>query len=273
MSDASSGPPYAGVDADLLRLLEVVSEQLRRERARFAYLHGSRVTGSATARSDVDVAAWFGRPVDSWVVAGGLPEAVDLLVLDTAPLELAGRVALSGRLLLDHDPPARVAWEATTRKVYLDEQPRRDQARRDFARARRGGCAERLHRILRRITDDRAVLRTYTDVASAELLADPVRLGHIKYLFVTMLEGCIDAAHHVCAAEGYGPPGTNAEAVLLLARHGHLPTELAVALAQAVRFRNLLVHGYAAVDDGRVVEHLQRLGEVERYVAELTRLL
>ena len=116
---------------------ELLAAQLGAAGARFAYLHGSQASGRAAAGSDVDVAAWFGRAVDSWSVA--LPDGVDLLVLDTAPLELAGRVALHGRLLLEVDPAERVEWEATTRKVYLDELPRRDQARRDFAQARRRG--------------------------------------------------------------------------------------------------------------------------------------
>ncbi len=112
---------------------------LRGAGAQFAYLHGSRTTGEATPESDLDVAAWFGAPVDSWVVAGGLPALVDLLVLDTAPLELAGRIALRGQLLFETDPAARVAWEATTRKIYLDEQPRLAQARRDFVEAQQRG--------------------------------------------------------------------------------------------------------------------------------------
>lgn len=131
----SQGPPSGAVDVDL----HAVVEHLKAAGAAFAYLHGSRVSGPTTATSDVDVAAWFGRPVEAWVVVATLPEVVDLLVLDTAPLELAGRVAQAGRLLFELDPPARVAWEATTRKIYLDELPRRDQARRDFVQARRGG--------------------------------------------------------------------------------------------------------------------------------------
>lgn len=42
-----------------------------------------------------------------------LPPGVDLVVLDHAPLELAGRIALDGVLLFDDDPPARVRWLAT----------------------------------------------------------------------------------------------------------------------------------------------------------------
>jgi hypothetical protein len=52
-----------------------------------------------------------------------VPSHVDLLVLDHTSLELAGRVALRGRLLFDDDPPSRVRWQAQTRLIYL-EQPR-----------------------------------------------------------------------------------------------------------------------------------------------------
>lgn len=133
--------------------------------------------------------------------------------------------------------------------------------------------SERLHRILRRITDDLAVLRGYAAVAPGELVGDQVRLGHVKYLFVTMLEGCVDAAHHVCAAKGYGPPGTNAEAMLLLARHDLVSGDLAQALAQAVRFRNVLVHGYTEVDDQRVVAYLQGLADIGAFTDSLARLI
>lgn len=114
------------------RLLEDVSGALRRAGARFAYVFGSRAAGRARPGSDLDVAAWFGAHVDPVRAGRGLPESVDVLVLDGAPLELAGRVSLEGRLLFDDDPAARVEWEATTRKVYLDERPRIERARRDF---------------------------------------------------------------------------------------------------------------------------------------------
>jgi hypothetical protein len=60
---------------------------------------------------------------------------VDLLVLDDAPLELAGRVAADGRLLFEDDPAERARWEAMTRKIYFDELPRITRSRREFAAA------------------------------------------------------------------------------------------------------------------------------------------
>ncbi len=111
---------------------------LRSAGARFAFVHGSVAAGTAEAGSDLDVAAWWGSGVPArWEVE--LDDGIDLLVLDDAPLELAGRVALQGVLLLDEDPAARVHWVATTRKIYLDERPRLLRAQQDFLEARARG--------------------------------------------------------------------------------------------------------------------------------------
>jgi uncharacterized protein YutE (UPF0331/DUF86 family) len=131
----------------------------------------------------------------------------------------------------------------------------------------------RLTRVLGRIRQDLATLRRYAAVDREQLLGDDARLGHVKYLFVTMMEGCIDAAHHICASEGYGPPDTNADAMIVLARNGVLPDELAATMADGVRFRNVLVHLYATVDDRRVVANLDQLDELERFVAAVAGLL
>jgi uncharacterized protein len=109
--------------------------RLRAAGASFAFLHGSAVSGGARPDSDVDVAAWWAAdPPQAFEV--DLPTGVDLLVLNTAPLELAGRVALRGKLIFDDDPPARVRWLATTRKIYADELPRLQRAHADFVESR-----------------------------------------------------------------------------------------------------------------------------------------
>ena len=121
-----------------------VVHALRAAGARFAFAHGSRVTGEARPNSDLDVGAWWGNDApDSWMVE--LPAYVDLVVLDTAPPWLAGRIAMYGRLMFDDDPPARVAWQADTRLTYLDDLPAVDARSREFmdriaerARPRRG---------------------------------------------------------------------------------------------------------------------------------------
>ncbi|ORV09818.1 DNA polymerase III subunit beta [Mycobacterium celatum] len=124
--------------SDVAERTAEASEALRRHGAVFAYLHGSRADNSARPTSDIDIAAYFGaQQPEAFEIM--LPSGVDLLVLDNAPLELAGRVAMRGKLLFETDRARRVAWEATTRKIYLDELPRITRAHREFAEAVRRG--------------------------------------------------------------------------------------------------------------------------------------
>lgn len=114
-----------------------VVARLRAAGASFAFVHGSRVDGSARPDSDIDIAAWFGGADPApWEI--DLPGVIDLIVLDRAPLELAGRVAMRGALLFDDDPPARVAWQGDTRLRYLDEIDLQRELADDFLRSRHG---------------------------------------------------------------------------------------------------------------------------------------
>ncbi|MDQ4130085.1 MAG: DUF86 domain-containing protein, partial [Actinomycetota bacterium] len=66
-----------------------------------------------------------------------------------------------------------------------------------------------------------------------------------------------------------------ADVFAVLAEAGWLGPALAQALQDAARFRNLLVHGYARVDDRRVVEALPgRLADLAAFrVAVASRAL
>lgn len=124
----------------------------------------------------------------------------------------------------------------------------------------------RVARLLRSISDDLSVLRGESG-AGPERRADPLWMRGVKYLFVTAIEGCVDVAQHVCSAEGWGPPSTNADAIRLLGRHGALPAELADAIARAVGFRNVLVHDYVDVDDRIVLARLADPSDLDRFVS------
>lgn len=110
---------------------------LRERGAAFALVFGSQARGTARPDSDLDVAAfWTGEPPAPWEVE--LPEGVDLVILNDAPLELAGRIALEGQVLFEDDEVARVRWVAVTRRIWLDERPRFERSHREFLEAVRG---------------------------------------------------------------------------------------------------------------------------------------
>jgi uncharacterized protein YutE (UPF0331/DUF86 family)/predicted nucleotidyltransferase len=245
---------------------------LRKAGARFGYLFGSRASGTNRPGSDVDIAAYFGdRPPESFELL--LPPGVDLLVLDRAPLELAGRVAAGGRLLFEADPVARVRWEATTRKIYFDELPRITRAHREFAASvssrRRAVVDEaRVLSLLRSVTDDVDALKQEAAADEARR-RDPMWLRGVKYAFITAIEACIDVAQHICAAQGWGPPADNGDAARLLGKHGVLRAELADSVRRAIGFRNVLVHEYVEVNDAIVIDRLGHLGDLDEFVRQV----
>lgn len=132
---------------------------------------------------------------------------------------------------------------------------------------------ERLLALLARVTARLEVLDGYAATDPEELLADRVRLGDLKYTFQTAIEACIDAAHHLVADRGLGVPDTNAEAFRSLAKAGILDHDLGLRMAGSVGFRNVLVHGYADVDDRQVVANLAERDALRSFVAAMTRLL
>lgn len=62
----------------------------------------------------------------------------------------------------------------------------------------------------------------------------------------------IDLAVSLCVRRGLGSPPSYADAFRLLADDGVLPGELTERLSRAAGSRDLLVHGYADLDLGRV---------------------
>ena len=129
----------------------------------------------------------------------------------------------------------------------------------------------RARRILQRVSNDVSFLAARATIDRDQLLADPVHLAAIKYMFITAIEGCVDVAQHVSASEGWGPPSSNADAIREIARHDVLSHELGDAVARAVGFRNVLVHGYVDVDDRLVVEQLDRLKDLVQFVSSVSR--
>lgn len=125
----------------------------------------------------------------------------------------------------------------------------------------------RVLRLLRGMTEDIAVLRREAAADDARR-CDPIWLRGVKYTFITAIEAAVDVAQHICAAEGWGPPADNGDAVRLLGDHRVLEPDLAASMRQAVGFRNVLVHEYVKVDDSVVVSRLAELGDLDRFVLQ-----
>lgn len=98
-----------------------------------------------------------------------------------------------------------------------------------------------------------ALIETY--VHELRTLADPARIEvdireerFVEHTLQIALQAALDVASHVVSDQRMGEPLTNAALFELLASHGWISEPLSRALRAAVGFRNILVHGYAAVD-------------------------
>ena len=110
------------------------------------YLFGSTARGTAGADSDVDVGVLFtetpaatldAQPYELAAdVERQLGRPADVIALNTAPVDLRSRVLRDGRLIVERDRAARIAFEVRTRNEAFDLEPilRRYRAPREAGR-------------------------------------------------------------------------------------------------------------------------------------------
>jgi predicted nucleotidyltransferase len=100
-----------------------------------AYLFGSVAQAEDRPGSDVDVAVLY-RSAPPLTLSGlgtafqvqdrlegFLGRRVDVVVLNTAAVDLARRVLRDGALLVDRDPTLRIRFEVRVRREYFDLEP------------------------------------------------------------------------------------------------------------------------------------------------------
>lgn len=115
----------------------------------------------------------------------------------------------------------------------------------------------RLDRLLEVIATELGVLADLSAEDDHTLVDDPTAIRAVKYAFVVAIEAAIDAAQHVITATDRRVPESFADSFTVLQEAGVLDADLATSMGAAARFRNLLVHGYADVDDHQVVTILR----------------
>jgi hypothetical protein len=121
----------APLPPDITARLASLGEALgRRPDVGFAYLFGSAATGRTGPLSDVDVAVYLddgtADPETARLeVLGAInrhlgTDRVDLVVLNTAPTALAGRILQTRRVVCDRQPFLRHRFESRTLRMFFD---------------------------------------------------------------------------------------------------------------------------------------------------------
>jgi uncharacterized protein YutE (UPF0331/DUF86 family) len=117
-------------------------------------------------------------------------------------------------------------------------------------------------------------LRALAGPSVDSFAADPRTANAAKYLLIIACEAALDICNHVASRRAGRSPEDYADCMIVLAELGALSTELAQRLARMARFRNLLVHLYARVDDTEVHRIIRDdLADFDEYLEAIGRYL
>lgn len=115
------------------QLREFLAANAEREGIAAAYLFGSVARGTARPGSDVDVGILYSEEPPATLEGLGLAlegdledllkRAVQVVVLNRAPVDLVIRVLRDGKLLVDRERSKRVRFEVKSRFEFWDLEP------------------------------------------------------------------------------------------------------------------------------------------------------
>ena len=107
-----------------------------------------------------------------------------------------------------------------------------------------------------------------------QFVADFRNVEASKHLLQTAIEAILDICSHCVARLRLRIPGNGSQLVQALADAGWLPAENALVYIRMIRFRNLIVHLYAEVDDQYIYDVLQNhLDDFRMFIADTGRMI
>jgi len=102
------------------------------------------------------------------------------------------------------------------------------------------------------LADRAARAQAHRKPSAAELAGDRDALDLVSFNLMLAVQTCADIASHLISDEGWPPAATLADSFARLEAHGVITATTAKALGRAVGLRNVVAHGYSAVDPALV---------------------
>lgn len=115
---------------------------------------------------------------------------------------------------------------------------------------------DRLRELAGHLRDAVRQLRELGQPPRELFVVDPRATSSAKYLLIVATEAALDMCNHLAARRGGRSPEDYADCMAIMAEIGVIDRDLRARLMRMARFRNLLVHLYAPVDDaGSAPDH------------------
>jgi len=127
---------FEKLPADILsRIPEAKEVLIQDDNVIFAYIFGGLAEGKVTPLSDVDISVYLRNTANlaeyKLQLFNRLSDALgtselDLVILNTASISIAGRILQNGKILVDKEPPVRHAYESRTLREFFDFKIKED---------------------------------------------------------------------------------------------------------------------------------------------------
>ena len=114
----------------------------------------------------------------------------------------------------------------------------------------------------------------YHKTTPKEFLNSYKDIQAVKYSLFEAIEACIDIASHIIAMKGYERAESYSDMFEILGRKKVINSELTEKLSNMAKFRNLLVHSYAKVDNLKVLDYVKKeLNDIKSFIKVILDLI
>lgn len=113
------------------------------------------------------------------------------------------------------------------------------------------------------------------EARSFQVYTEDARLRRaVERVLQVAVEVCLDVGRRIITLGGFRYAEDNQDVFRVLAQEKIVPDKLLHALLEMARFRNLIVHDYAKIDDAKVYEILKRrLGDFDAFAGAIVAYL
>ncbi|KKN54739.1 hypothetical protein LCGC14_0589390 [marine sediment metagenome] len=113
-------------------------------------------------------------------------------------------------------------------------------------------------------------LDEYKSVEIEKFLSIYKDVQAVKYSLFEIIESCIDIASHIISVKGFERAESYAEMFEILEKNKIIESKLSRKLSDMARFRNILIHSYAKVDNSKVFTYVkEELIDVRNFIKKL----
>ncbi len=250
-------------------------------------IYGSHGTAVQTPLSDIDVAVLSMPQESDWSLMRELEisaalnetaetDAIQVLNLRQCSVIFQMKVLKTGRLIFCRDEILHADFVELVIKRYCDFSVDYRETAKDFDAGLMedftGVDASKLRSKLGFIRRQMRNLRRFQEMGIEEFTSDPLYEAAAIRMLQVAIEAMLDICSHLSAREGWGLPGSYAEAVKLAADNGMIPPELEDSYKAMARIRNRAVHICDDIDSGEILNRIHNhLNDFKPFLRRVTR--